>query len=692
MAGLKLSRDQLAQFLKNHEQIKQFENLFSEVDASTSTLEAVAIEAANASAKANLIDGLRELVEQALIESGNARAGLNNCLSLINAISNDLNLTPSFIIDLVVPLISAVTLQKAYDNSPDPEILTDATRRALSVKIGTGSNSDYVYEGMNAAGAITFSVNGFGDVTGRQLNGVTLTNAGSGLNLLADDGAYYLYTDFAAPLQNSYNNSIPPEILTAPGIDALILRRGTAADTDDVLVVQNNAGTVKFSVTGNGVTTAPTVYGSSSASGDLTLGSTSNATKGRVLIGTSIYDEVNNKFGVGVGAGNFAAALDIVSLGNATTCLRFQDKTTRLPLLNMEQGGAGNCNFLFYNISADNTVVLAAGTGQATFLGGATAGSMRKAGVSAGSVLDVVGAGGVNCLNTTGITLAAESITNGALTSGTSWTASGDASLAGNKAVFTYSTGALSYINQTTAAMAIALKSDTYYCFTMTITGATANANGYAVVTLNDGSNQSTFIAYNRSLVFYFKTKSGPTQFRLTATLTSGQAFTIDDISCKEVTSGGLYTGGGSNGLNITPDGRLYGTALHNNAGAVTGATNQYIASGTYTPTLTNVTNVAASTARLCTWLRVGNSVRVWGQLDIDLTTTLLASEIGVSLPIASALTTAYQLAGTANALASQSNWGIQADAANDRAQFKATGIVPVTNDTYTFDFGYEVL
>jgi len=464
-------------------------------------------------------------------------------------------------------------------------------------------------------------------------------------------------------------------------------RDGTIADGTDLALKADLA-----SPTFTTQATSPIVYGSSSASGDLTLGSTSNATKGRVLIGSSIYDEVNNKFGVGVGTGNFAAALDIVSLGNATTCLRFQDKTTRIPILNLEQGASGNCNFLFYNTSADCTVVLAAGTGQASFQGGAAIG-MRKAGaVAAGSAVDVVGVGGVNCINTTGITLAAESLTNGALTSGTSWTASGDASLTGGQAVFTYSTGALSFINQTTAAMAIALKSNTYYCFTMTITGATANANGYTQVTLTDGTNQSTFVAYNRSLVFYFKTKSGPTQFRLTATLTSGQAFTIDDISCKEVTSGGLYTGGGSNGLNIMPDGRLYGTALHNNAGAVTGATNQYIASGTYTPTLTNVTNVAASTARLCTWTRVGNSVEVRGQIDIDLTTTLLASEIGVSLPIASAFTTAYQCGGSAAAIAFQANWAIQADATNDRAKFSATGISSVTNDTYTFNFGYEII
>jgi len=585
------------------------------------------------------------------------------------------------------------TIQGSYNISSNPEITTDATRGAFSVKIGTGSNFDYIYEGLNVSGAITFNVNGFGDVTGRYINGVALTNAGTGLNLLADDGVYYDYTLFAAPLQNCYNNSIPPEILTAPGLDALILRRGTAADTDNVLVVQNNAGTVKFSITGNGVTTAPTVYGSSAASGDLTLGSTSNATKGRVLIGTSIYDEVNNKLGVGVGTGNFAAALDVVSLGNATAVLRFQDKTTRIPLLTLEQGGSGNCNFILYGTTGNATAIIGGGI-PSTLQGGLSVGfNRRSASTSGGGTLEVIGPEGINCINTTGITLASESLTNGALTSGTSWTAANDASLTGDKAVFAFSAGTTSYINQTAAAMAIALKVNTYYCVTMTITGATANASGYPQITLNDGANQSTFIGFNRSLVYYFKTRSTtPSQFRLQAALQSGQGFTIDDISCKEVTSGGLYTGGGNNGLNIMPDGRLYGTALHNNAGAVTGTTTQYIASGTYTPTLTNVTNVAASTARLCTWTRVGNSVEVRGQIDIDLTTTLLASEIGVSLPIASAFTTAYQCGGSAAAVAFQANWAIQADATNDRAKFSATGISSVTNDTYTFNFGYEIV
>jgi len=46
-------------------------------------------------------------------------------------------------------------------------------------------------------------------------------------------------------------------------------------------------------------TTSPTVRGSASASGTLTLSSTSNATKGKILFGTSAYDEVNNRIGIG---------------------------------------------------------------------------------------------------------------------------------------------------------------------------------------------------------------------------------------------------------------------------------------------------------------------------------------------------------------------------------------------------------
>tara|TARA_R110002126_G_scaffold5579_1_gene29468 strand:- start:3196 stop:5565 length:2370 start_codon:yes stop_codon:yes gene_type:complete len=53
-------------------------------------------------------------------------------------------------------------------------------------------------------------------------------------------------------LQSGYDNSINPEILTNATLGAVTLKRGSALDTDDVLEVQNGAGTQTFKVTGDG--------------------------------------------------------------------------------------------------------------------------------------------------------------------------------------------------------------------------------------------------------------------------------------------------------------------------------------------------------------------------------------------------------------------------------------------------------
>lgn len=145
----------------------------------------------------------------------------------------------------------------------------------------------------------------------------------------------------------------------------------------------------------------------------------------------------------------------------------------------------------------------------------------------------------------------------------------------------------------------------------------------------------------------------------------------------------------------VEGDGRLAGNALHNNAGAMTGATNQYVGSGTYTPTLTNVANLAASTARLTQWIRVANVVFVAGQFDLDPTTTATLTQVGISLPIASAIANTFELGGTASApslsAANSDSAAIIGDAANDRAQIQWTP-VDVSNQTWAFTFAYQVI
>ena len=54
------------------------------------------------------------------------------------------------------------TLQQTYDNSTSPEVLTDTTRGALSIKRGTAADTDVVLEVLNGAGTPVFSVTGEG--------------------------------------------------------------------------------------------------------------------------------------------------------------------------------------------------------------------------------------------------------------------------------------------------------------------------------------------------------------------------------------------------------------------------------------------------------------------------------------------------------------------------------------------------
>lgn len=116
------------------------------------------------------------------------------------------------------------------------------------------------------------------------------------------------------------------------------------------------------------------------------------------------------------------------------------------------------------------------------------------------------------------------------------------------------------------------------------------------------------------------------------------------------------------------------------------------LASGTYTPTLTNVANIDASTAYVCQYMRVGSVVTVSGKVDIDPTTIGVSTQLGISLPIASSFTASEQLGGTAmNPGVAADAAAIFADAANDRAQLQYVTAASVANG-FWFSFAYRVI
>ena len=95
------------------------------------------------------------------------------------------------------------------------------------------------------------------------------------------------------------------------------------------------------------------------------------------------------------------------------------------------------------------------------------------------------------------------------------------------------------------------------------------------------------------------------------------------------------------------------GLTIGRTAVSAPAATDGNVFSGTYTPTLTNSTNVAASTTGACQYMRVGNVVTVSGQLSVDPTLAATLTVLLISLPIASTFSSSRNAGGAA---ASSSN------------------------------------
>jgi len=145
-----------------------------------------------------------------------------------------------------------------------------------------------------------------------------------------------------------------------------------------------------------------------------------------------------------------------------------------------------------------------------------------------------------------------------------------------------------------------------------------------------------------------------------------------------------LWNGSPSGTVSLTD---VSGTLVVSNGGTGVDNTTQ-----TYTPTLTNSANLTASTPRQLTYLRVGAAVTVSGQIDIDPTTTLTLTTLGLSLPIASNFTTAFQAGGAgASSTVADGAIAIFSDATNDRVTLQYV-CTDVTNHTIAFSFTYQVL
>lgn len=144
-------------------------------------------------------------------------------------------------------------------------------------------------------------------------------------------------------------------------------------------------------------------------------------------------------------------------------------------------------------------------------------------------------------------------------------------------------------------------------------------------------------------------------------------------------------------GSNLTADRTLTitsGDAAHTLD--ISGApTTVVLATGSYTPTLFNTANVAASTAQVCRYMRVGDTVTVSGYFNVDPTTISTLTTIGMTLPIASNLALVGDVGGAASSTTSES-WSIYADTAGEVATLTTLVNTAAAHDV-TFCFQYVI-
>lgn len=114
--------------------------------------------------------------------------------------------------------------------------------------------------------------------------------------------------------------------------------------------------------------------------------------------------------------------------------------------------------------------------------------------------------------------------------------------------------------------------------------------------------------------------------------------------------------------------------------------------SGTYTPTLTNILNISASTAYVCQYMQIGNVVTVSGKFDIDPTTASSLVRLGISLPNSTNFTADHQAGGTGTNVTVLGYTGpIIADPTNDRLEFAINVSTDVSNLSYYFTVTYLI-
>lgn len=165
-----------------------------------------------------------------------------------------------------------------------------------------------------------------------------------------------------------------------------------------------------------------------------------------------------------------------------------------------------------------------------------------------------------------------------------------------------------------------------------------------------------------------------------------------------------IFASGGNIRFVIEPDGSWNIGGSNGDSGAVLTSNGSGLpptwqspvaTSGTYTPTLTNGSNVTSSAATVCQYMRAGNVITVSGNVQIVTTSSGAETQLRMSLPVTSNLGFTFQLAGVGHSddttSANSQSCLILGDSTSNVALFRFFSTVG-TSRVFYFTFTYLVI
>jgi len=181
---LNLTRDQLASFLQDHEQIKQFERLFAAVDTLDNvTIDEINTVAANAVASAN--EALSQLSDVSQMLDVLATAPRNELGTISSQNADDVNINGGLIsgLDAPLPVASGGTGQSSFVNGE--LLIGNTTGNTLTKALLTAGANITITVG---AGSISIAVSGLGTMAFKNIGVSGSFTAASGQTITVTDG------------------------------------------------------------------------------------------------------------------------------------------------------------------------------------------------------------------------------------------------------------------------------------------------------------------------------------------------------------------------------------------------------------------------------------------------------------------------------------------------------------------------